>query len=180
MPSTTKLHMSGRQWGKPLWKWIAFLAPSPNPALPQPGLVTTLTLKPCLPQSMQSPVAALGQGTAQNQGDPAQGAAPLGIPMLMSAPQVQGQTWVQLLRPSRALGTALMRTLSGAMRHSPCKTVCGPGRALTEDGQPTLLVVWTGTCLLGLDPDKSMTAMIQCKSMQVFCCASFCSVNIRS
>ena len=33
----------------------------------------------------------------------------------------------------------------------------------------TLLVVWTGTRLLSLDPYKSMTALIQaCKSMQVF------------
>lgn len=168
MPSMTKSHMSGRQWGKPWLRWTAFPVPNPNPALPQPGLGTTLTVKPCLPQSVQSPTAALGRGAAQNQGAPAQGAVPLGVPMLMRAPPVQGQTWVQHLRPSRMLGTALVRTLGGAMRPSPCRTVCGLGRAPTEGGQPTRLLVWTGTCLLSLDPYKRMTAMIhECKSMQV-------------
>lgn len=140
MPSMTRSHMSGRQWGKPLLRWTAFPAPSPDPALPQPGLVMTLTLKPCLPQSVQSPTAALCQGTALHQRGQAQGGFPLGMPMLMRASPVLGQTWGHLLNLSRALGAPLMRTPLGAVRHSPCKTVCGPGRARIEDGHLVLLL----------------------------------------
>ena len=141
--------MSGRRWGKPWWRWTAFLVPEANPALPRHCMGKIQTSKPCLHQSGRSQTAAHGQGTAQ--GGQAQEGGLLTTPRGMTWPQAHGQTWAQLLSLSRMLGTALTRALSGGviMRtlsgDSPCRIVCSPSKASTEDGQLLHLLAWTGT-----------------------------------
>lgn len=148
-PSMTRSLMSGRRWAKPLLRWTASLAPEPKPASPPHSMGKIRILKPCLPQSGQGLTA--GHGLEVAQGGKVHEGEPLATPTEVKVPQVQGQTWGQLLSLSRMLGTALMRTLSETVAvrtlsgGSPCRTVCSPSKASTGDGQLGHLLAWSGT-----------------------------------